>query len=105
MHFFTQTLTTLNLRYNQIGVLGAQHLADGLRNNTVTLILSSSLSYSHLHFFAQALTTLDLTGNKIGDKGAEQLADGLRNNTVTAIRSSSLSDIPICTFPHRHSPH
>ncbi len=71
LHFFTQTLTTLNLGYNQIGAVGAQHLAGALRNNTVTLILSSSLSYPHLHFFTQTLTTRYLAGNKIGDNGAE----------------------------------
>ena len=103
MHFFTQALTTLDLSGNEIAKKGAEQLADALRNNTVTLILSSSLSYSNLNLFTQALMTLDLTGNKIGDKGAEQLADGLRNNTVTAILSSSLSHIPICTFSHRRS--
>jgi hypothetical protein len=50
LHFFTQTLTTLDLESNQIGAVGAQHLADALRNNTVILILSSSISYTHLHF-------------------------------------------------------
>jgi hypothetical protein len=50
-HYFTQTLTTLDLSSNQIGAVGAQHLADALQHNTVTLILSSSISYTHLHFF------------------------------------------------------
>ncbi|CAM4984063.1 unnamed protein product, partial [Rotaria socialis] len=43
------TLTTLNLWSNQIGALGAQHLADALQHNTT-------------------LTTLDLSFNQIGDK-------------------------------------
>jgi hypothetical protein len=47
---FTQTLTTLELPDNRIGGKGAQHLADALRNNAVTLILSSSISYTHVHF-------------------------------------------------------
>ena len=67
MHFFTQALTTLDLTGHEIGDKGAEHLADGLRNNTVTLILSSSLSYSHLHFFTQTLTRLDLCDNQIDD--------------------------------------
>jgi hypothetical protein len=92
----TQTLTTLRLQHNQIGALGAQHLADALRNNTVTLILSSSLSYPHLHFFTQTLTTLDLGENQIGDLGAQHLVDALRNNMVTLVLSSSLS------FTHLH---
>ena len=91
LHFFTQTLTTLRLPVNQIGAVGAQHLADALRNNTVTRILSSSFSYTHLHFFTQTLTTLNLNNNQIGDKGAQHLADASRNNTVTRILSSSIS--------------
>jgi hypothetical protein len=45
LFLYLQTLTTLELRYSVIGDEGAQHLADALRNNTVTLILSSYLSY------------------------------------------------------------
>jgi hypothetical protein len=54
--------------FNKIGDKGAQHLADALQNNTVTLIFSSTLSYPHLHFFAQTLTTLDLEYNQIGEE-------------------------------------
>jgi hypothetical protein len=94
--FFTQTLTTLTLLINKIAAVGAQYLADALRNNTVSLILSSSISYTHLHVFTQTLTTLDLNYNQIGDAGAQYLADALRNNTVTLILSSSIS------YTHRH---
>ncbi|CAF3668986.1 unnamed protein product, partial [Rotaria socialis] len=52
------TLTTLHLWSNQIGALGAQHLADALQHNTT-------------------LTTLNLENNQIGDKGAQDLNDGL----------------------------
>jgi Ran GTPase-activating protein (RanGAP) involved in mRNA processing and transport len=90
-HHFTQTLTTLDLEFNGIGDEAAQHLADALQNNTVILILSSSISYTYLHFFTQTLTTLNLNANQIGDKGAEHLADALRNSTVTIIFSSSIS--------------
>ena len=82
LHFFTQTLTTLNLWNNQIGAVGAQHPADALRNNTVTRILSSSISYTHVHFFTQTLTTLDLGGNQIGDKGAQ---DCVKDDVVMAV--------------------
>jgi hypothetical protein len=57
----------------------------------VTLILSSSISYTHLYFFTQTLTTLDLHHNGIGAVGAQHLADALRNNMVTLILSSSIS--------------
>jgi len=46
-----QTLTTLNLDSNSISDKGAKYLADALRNNTVTIILSSFLLYSYIHFF------------------------------------------------------
>ena len=41
VEFSTQTLTTLDLSENEIGEEGAQHLADGLRNNTVSVIVLS----------------------------------------------------------------
>jgi Ran GTPase-activating protein (RanGAP) involved in mRNA processing and transport len=91
LYFCTQTLTTLDLSDNEIGADGAQHLADALRNNTVTVILHSSISYMHLYFCTQTLTTLDLSDNEIGADGAQHLADALRNNTVTLILSSCIS--------------
>jgi len=62
------------------GALGAQHLADALRNNTVTLILSSSISYAHLHFFTQTLTTLHLYNNQIGDHLEARLKELIGRN-------------------------
>ena len=99
IHFFTQTLTTLDLGFNQIGPVGAQHLADALRNNTVTLFLLYSSSFHHIHFFTQTLTTLNLYDNQIGDQGAQHLADALRNNTVTLflLHSSSFHHIHFFT--------
>jgi hypothetical protein len=44
--YFTQTLTTLNLWNNGIGVQGAQHLSDALRQNTVRPRVFSSLPFS-----------------------------------------------------------
>ena len=104
IHFVTQTLTTLDLRHDQIGDNGAQHLADAFRNNRVSLFLSYFSSFHHIHFFTQALTTLDLGNNRIGDEGAQHLADALRNNTMTVFLSHSSSFHHI-HFSHRHSPH
>jgi hypothetical protein len=44
--YFTQTLTTLDLTGNAIGDIGAQHLSDALRQNTVRLRVFSSLPFS-----------------------------------------------------------
>jgi hypothetical protein len=77
---FTQTLTTLNLENNQIGAVGAQNLADALQNNMVTLILSSSISYTHPHFFTQTLTTLKLWRNEIGEKVLDHVEELLKRN-------------------------
>jgi hypothetical protein len=45
MHLYDliKTLTTLNLRHNQIGDVGAQHLVNALEHNTVRLVLYSSV--------------------------------------------------------------
>jgi ABC-type uncharacterized transport system substrate-binding protein len=80
LHVFTQTLTTLDLNYNQIGDAGAQYLADALRNNTVTLILSSSISYTHRHVFTQTLTTLDLNYMGIGDDLRNEVKELVKRN-------------------------
>ena len=77
-------LPSSDLFNNQIGALGAQHLADALRNNTVTLFLSSSLSYPHLHFFTQTLTTLNLYNNQIGDKLSDRIKELIKRNEQRA---------------------
>ena len=46
--FLTQTLTALDIRRNQIGPVGAQHLAEALRQNTVTRFFSPSSSFHHI---------------------------------------------------------
>lgn len=75
-----------------------EHLADALRNNTVT---SSSIHFSqiYLHFFAQALTTLILWNNQIETAGAQHLGDVLRDNAVMLF--FHLSRIHL-HFSHRH---
>jgi hypothetical protein len=74
-----QTLTTLQLLANKIGDQGAQHLANALRQNKVTL-LSFILTFAHS--FLQTLTTLDLPLNDIHDLGVQHLADALQENKV-----------------------
>jgi Ran GTPase-activating protein (RanGAP) involved in mRNA processing and transport len=83
-HLFliTQTLITLDLKYNGIGEKGAQYLADALKNKTVNSFFCFCLSHLRLFLITQTLTTLNLTDNEIGDNGAQDLADGLKNNTV-----------------------
>jgi hypothetical protein len=36
MYYFSQTLTTLHLSWNEIGAQGAEHLANALQQNKVT---------------------------------------------------------------------
>ncbi|CAF3482579.1 unnamed protein product [Adineta steineri] len=65
--YLDQTLTTLDLGWNQIGAKGAQDLANALRIN-------------------KTLTTLDLGWNRIGDQGAQNLANALQiNKTLTTL--------------------
>jgi hypothetical protein len=58
----------IHLYDNQIGDKGAEHLADALRNNTVILMFSSSITYTHLPFFTLTLTALYLQRNQIGNE-------------------------------------
>ncbi|CAF4088464.1 unnamed protein product [Adineta steineri] len=56
-----QTLTTVNLSFNEIEDIGAQHLANTLRNH-------------------QTLTILDLSCNQIGNNGAQHINDAFKEN-------------------------
>jgi hypothetical protein len=80
--YFTQTLTTLNLEANQIGVQGAQYLSDALHHNKVRQRIPSSLSHPAVSYFAQTLITLNLNYNEVGDQGAKHLSDALWHNKV-----------------------
>jgi Ran GTPase-activating protein (RanGAP) involved in mRNA processing and transport len=84
-----QTITILNLSNNQIADEGTRHLATVLNQNTVTLIVISSLSL-YSYFFTQQITTLDLSNNQIGDIGAESLLKVLKTNEVIFAVSSFL---------------
>jgi hypothetical protein len=49
-HHSIQTLTTLDLGWNEIGVKGAQFLANALQTNTVRELLYSSITRSTWSF-------------------------------------------------------
>ena len=82
--YVSQTLIIFELYVNNIGALGAQHLANALRQNKVTLFhdfVYRIINYS----FSQSLATLDLIGNELGDQGALHLGNALLENKVTSI--------------------
>ncbi|CAF1063116.1 unnamed protein product [Adineta steineri] len=93
-----ETLTILRLRCNGIGDIGAQYLADALRNHQIITKLHLSgnkIGYTGAQHLAEALrnnetiTELNLSLNKIGDTGAQHLAKALRNNkTITELNLS-----------------
>ena len=69
------SITRLDLSYNNIGDEGARTLADTLLKNT-------------------SLTSLDLRYNKIGDIGAKAFADALLKNTsLTSLYLGGNNDI------------
>ncbi|CAF1388697.1 unnamed protein product [Adineta steineri] len=87
----SNTLTTLNLVDNQIGYVGAQYLADALKNNTTLTKLNLELNEigtvgaQHLGDALRnnkTLTELNLGHNQTGAAGAQHLGDALRNNTT-----------------------
>lgn len=78
---FIQTLTELDLSYNEIGDAGATHLFISLLTNTVKSF-SHNFSHFNFYFFTQTLTTLILSSNQIGHTGIYYLACAVRNNTV-----------------------
>ena len=48
IYFFTQALTTLLVKNNQIGDKGAEHLAAALGHDTMIFILSSFTKYARI---------------------------------------------------------
>jgi hypothetical protein len=54
MHLFhlMQTLTTLDIGWNKVGVEGTKHLANALQHNTVIVVLYSSTSHLFALFIA-----------------------------------------------------
>jgi hypothetical protein len=60
LRFFTQTLTKLYFYNNQMGEKGVQCLADALKNSTVNLTLSSSISFISSLFHTDTHTSPSL---------------------------------------------
>ncbi|CAF4277639.1 unnamed protein product, partial [Adineta steineri] len=101
-----QTLTTLILCDNQIGDIGAQHIAEAIESDQTlqkdlhdriaklgshyTNILASALNIN------QTLIELDLSKNSIGDAGAQSLAKALQKNQTLltlCLNCNSIDDI------------
>ncbi len=85
MTIHIQTLTTLNLTENDIGIEGGRYLANALQNNTVSYIFLSICCISAMTIDTQTLTTVDLGHNYIRNEGARCLVNALQNNTVSDI--------------------
>ena len=84
--FVTQTLRTLNLKWNhQIGAEGAAQFASALSTNMVSRFPQMLISYSYDRHFPQTLTTLNFEGNKIDDEGERHFANALQMNTVSRL--------------------
>ncbi len=47
IYYFPQTLTTLHLSHNKIGLQGAEHLANALRQNQVAPLALLYFSFNH----------------------------------------------------------
>lgn len=86
--FFIQSLTTLQLRSNNIGNEGAQYLGDALRHNTVGLVYCACSAQIRVRFLVQTLAVLHLGYNKIKDEGARYLVNAIQDNTVRLIHFS-----------------
>ena len=82
------------LGLNRISEVGAQHLADALKNNKVLLTRLETRSYPCLLLDTQKLTTMKLGWNQIGAIGAQHIAEALKHNSVTATRRFYLSYMP-----------
>ncbi len=74
-------MTKVDLRYNQIGEEGAQHLDDVFREDKVRV--DSSLCHSYLSFvISQTLMKLKLEGNRSDLAVAIGISIALRNDKV-----------------------
>ncbi|CAF1628552.1 unnamed protein product [Rotaria magnacalcarata] len=92
---FAQKLIALDLRGNNIGSHGAQHLAKALINNKILSIMNLEMNQIRnegIKYLSDALyenttlTTLNLSSNEIDDDGALYLANALVNNrTLTKL--------------------
>ncbi|CAF3669249.1 unnamed protein product [Rotaria socialis] len=87
--FFVQTITKLDLAKNQLHAMGAQYMADALRNNVTLTTLNlydNDIGNEGIKYIAEALVhnttlvTLDLQVNDIDNTGAQVLIDALQQN-------------------------
>jgi len=87
---YNKILQNLNLSHNNIGDLGANEIAEGLKkSNLQTLDLGeNNIGDDGAKAIAEALktnttlTTLNLSHNNIGNLGAKQIAEALKTNTT-----------------------
>jgi len=80
--YLSQTLTTLFLRGNLIGDVGAQAIGQALQRNQVREIFSFFVLTNRLFYLSQTLTTLNLDENEIGDAGVQAIGHALERNKV-----------------------
>jgi hypothetical protein len=90
-----ESLTSLNLGYNKIGVEGAKAIAQALEKNeslTSLYLMNNKIGAEGAKALAQALekneslTSLDFWNNKIGDEGAKAIAQALeKNESLTSL--------------------
>ena len=104
-HSPTQTLTSLDLNSNQIGDVGAQHLATALRENKVMSIeICSSLITTHSLFHTDThITRPQIQSNRCCGSPASRHCSAREQGDVD--RDLLVSHRHPLTLPHRHSHH
>jgi hypothetical protein len=81
-HYFSQTLTTLDLTSNQIGDQGAQHLANALQQNKVTRFSSLFFPFNYsLSIFHRNSPHLTSIIGQIDDDVKRRIYEILKINT------------------------
>ena len=99
-----QTLTDLDLSFNEIGDEGGKLLAAALRDNRVEWWFSHLFSH-HYFFTIQTLNALTLNDSQISDDVAPHFVDLIKNNTVFCHFLHLIDDYLQSFFSYRLSPH